>query len=315
MKINKSFLQMVAALWILIYHLWINISQTAAEQYIMVIAYVGVDIFFLVSAYSIAGREIRYGEFFRKRFLNIYFRFFFFVIIAGIYAGWSASRLFKTAFFIDFFEKGGGSFLWFLPSVLLLYLLYPLFLKWNLKYKTIAVLISWFLLSLLLEYVFGYTKIFIFTNRIPVILAGYLLKTHFKEITDRAKNLFINLLILTAGLILLYFFGFRHRLNFPLHEFFLVLGLPVAVSAAALSGYIKDSKIFSILGKASLELYALQMIFGADLVTALYRSSRSAALTDILMLIIMVCAAVAVSQVYRILQKFFRKLCKMPVSS
>ena len=315
MNINKNFLQSVAALWILVYHLWINISGSAAEQFLVTIAYAGVDIFFLVSSYSIAGRDIKYGEFFKTRFLNIYLRFVFFAIIAAIYAGWSIIRTFKTVLFIDFFEKGGGSFLWFLPSILLLYLLYPLFLKWKWKYKTIAVIAFWLLLSLLLEYAFGYTEVFIFTNRIPVIIAGYLLKTRFSNAVSHTKNIFINIMILLAGLALLYFFGFRVRINYPFHEFFLVLALPVCVSLCCLSGYIKDRGFFFITAKASLELYALQMIFGADLVTALYKYTKSAAITDILMIIIMLTAAVLLSLAYRILQKKFKILCKMSVSS
>ena len=56
MKVNKKVLQLIAAILILVFHLWINVTNLEIENYIRLISYVGVDIFFFVSAYAISQR-------------------------------------------------------------------------------------------------------------------------------------------------------------------------------------------------------------------------------------------------------------------
>ena len=60
MTVNKKFLQLTGALLIIIFHLWIKLSSSFVESFLVSIAYIGVDIFFLVSVTSLVNREINY---------------------------------------------------------------------------------------------------------------------------------------------------------------------------------------------------------------------------------------------------------------
>ena len=178
MTINKKFLQVIAAFQILFFHLWAPLTSTQIEQFILKTAYVGVDMFFFLSAYSLAGREIDYVPFLKDRVLKLYAKFAFFVLIMALFSkSFGVIRAVKSLTFIEFFQKGGGAFLWFIPAILIFYAVYPLFLKWNSRLKVIWVLLIWLTGSVFAEHVLSYTAVFIFTNRIPVILAGYLFKT------------------------------------------------------------------------------------------------------------------------------------------
>ena len=55
---NKKSIMAVSAMLILIYHLWINITNSTIEVYLRQLCVTGVDLFFFVSAYSIANRKI-----------------------------------------------------------------------------------------------------------------------------------------------------------------------------------------------------------------------------------------------------------------
>ena len=67
MTVNKKFLQLTGALLIIIFHLWIKLSNTFLESFLVSVAYIGVDIFFLVSVTSLVNREINYREFIINR--------------------------------------------------------------------------------------------------------------------------------------------------------------------------------------------------------------------------------------------------------
>jgi len=274
MKINKKLLQLIAALWILVFHLWMTVSGSEAEQYLVKIGYVGVDIFFFTAAYSLADKKLEYVSFIRDRFLNVYLKFVLLTLIALIYKGWSITRGLKIVSGIEFFQKGGGAFLWFIPAIMIFYLVYPLFLKINSRYKTIGVLLGWLLISLILDKVPGYTEVFIFTNRIPVILAGYVLKK--KDI-----NKWVGILMVPIGFSLMYFFGYTKKLNIPFKDFYFVLAVVLTVGLAYVSGYIRSGKTITFLASATIEIYGFQMIFGAKLAGYFYRLTNVKILTNI----------------------------------
>lgn len=294
MTINKRFLQFIAALWILIFHLWINLSGTIAEQFVIQIGYVAVDLFFFMAAYSLADKELEYLPFLKNRFVNIYLKFVIFAVIMAFCKGWDLIRAGKVIAGIELFEKGGGAFLWFLPALMVFYLVYPAFLKWNCKYKIGIVLLAWFVFSLASERVLAYNSIFIFTNRIPVILAGYVLKKR-----DLPK--WVPFVCLPLGVALLYFFGFQPRLNVPFYSFYFVLGIVLVVAIAGLSAYIPKVKIIDFLGSVTLEIYAVQMVFGFDFAKFVLSTTKNAALTDFCTILFVWIVALAFAKIYKVL--------------
>ena len=126
---NKKVIMSFSALMIIIFHLWINITKPNTniyliETYLRYIGYIGVDIFFFLSAYSLAKNEI-----------DNYLNFIIFGVIAFFFNKWSFLKLLKIIFGIEFLTKGGGSFLWFIPAIMIIYVFLPLYKKLDNKYK------------------------------------------------------------------------------------------------------------------------------------------------------------------------------------
>ena len=175
---NKKVIMSFSALMIIIFHLWINITKPNTniyliETYLRYIGYIGVDIFFFVSAYSLAKNEIdNYSNFIIKRFRKIYLKFIIFGVIAFFFNKWSFLKLLKIIFGIEFLTKGGGSFLWFIPAIMIIYILLPLYKKLDNKYKIITPIITiiTYLILVIILSINKKTTLFIFINRIPIIL-------------------------------------------------------------------------------------------------------------------------------------------------
>lgn len=298
MTINKKFLQVIAAFQILFFHLWAPLTSTQIEQFILKTAYVGVDMFFFLSAYSLAGREIDYVPFLKDRVLKLYAKFAFFTLIMALFSkSFGVIRVVKSLTLIEFFQKGGGAFLWFIPAILILYIIYPLFLKWNSRLKVIWVLLIWLTGSVFAEHVLSYTAVFIFTNRIPVILAGYLFKTYCTHNNNLRRSFIV---LIPLGVLLLYMYGFKVRLNFPLKDMFYVLAIPTVLGLVTLSSYVKKYVVTESLGSITLELYAVQMIFGQRILIFAYNIfNKNALLTNIFVTGVMLLLAYIISHVIK----------------
>ena len=298
MTINKKFLQVIAAFQILFFHLWAPLTSTQIEQFILKTAYVGVDMFFFLSAYSLAGREIDYVPFLKDRVLKLYAKFAFFVLIMALFSkSFGVIRAVKSLTFIEFFQKGGGAFLWFIPAILIFYAVYPLFLKWNSRFKVIWVLLIWLTGSVFAEHVLSYTAVFIFTNRIPVILAGYLFKTYCTKNNNLRRSFIV---LIPLGALLLHMYGFKVRLNFPIKDMFYVLAIPTVLGLATLSSYVKKYAVTESLGSITLELYAVQMIFGQRILIWAYNVfNKNALLTNIFVTGVMLLLAYIISHVIK----------------
>ena len=306
MTINKKFLQVIAAFQILFFHLWAPLTSTQIEQFILKTAYVGVDMFFFLSAYSLAGREIDYVPFLKDRVLKLYAKFAFFVLIMALFSkSFGVIRVVKSLTLIEFFQKGGGAFLWFIPAILILYIIYPLFLKWNSRLKVIWVLLIWLTGSVFAEHVLSYTAVFIFTNRIPVILAGYLFKTYCTKNNNLRRSFIV---LIPLGVLLLHMYGFKVRLNFPIKDMFYVLAIPTVLGLVTLSSYVKKYAVTESLGSITLELYAVQMIFGQRILIWAYNVfNKNALLTNIFVTAVMIVAAYIVSYVMKMPKRLIIK--------
>ena len=298
MTINKKFLQVIAAFQILFFHLWAPITSTQIEQFVLKTAYVGVDMFFFLSAYSLAGREIDYVPFLKDRVLKLYAKFAFFTLIMALFSkSFGVIRVVKSLTLIEFFQKGGGAFLWFIPAILIFYAVYPLFLKWNSRLKVIWVLLIWLVAGVFSEHVLSYTAVFIFTNRIPVILAGYLFKTYCTKHNNLRRSFIV---LIPLGALLLYMYGFKVRLNFPIKDMFYVLAIPSVIGLVMLSSYVKKCAVTDSLGSITLELYAVQMIFGQRILMWAYNVfNKNALLTNIFVTGVMLLLAYIISHVIK----------------
>ncbi|MDD6326947.1 MAG: acyltransferase [Lachnospiraceae bacterium] len=311
MKINKRFLQFIAAVWILAFHLWVPITATESERFIVLIGYVGVDLFFFLSAYSLADKEIDYKSFLIHRVVVLYVKFAIFVgLMAIAYISFRREKIWKALTFVDLFETGGGAFLWFIPAIILFYLVYPFFVKWDNKGKIMIILLGWLFFSVLLEQLAGYTKIFIFTNRIPIIMIGYACKKYSPKIRQAIPNVWVNGLSVAAlpvGLILLYYYGYYRRLHVPIHDAFYLLAIPVVLFFAWISSYVKNNRVWDVLGSVTLELYALQMIYGTKIALHIYVTVKNPVSANLGTFIVLFVLAYGLNVIFKIAERWILK--------
>lgn len=314
---NKKVIMSFSALMIIIFHLWINITKPNTniyliETYLRYIGYIGVDIFFFLSAYSLASNEIdNYSNFIIKRFKKIYLKFIIFGVIAFFFNKWSFLKLLKIIFGIEFLTKGGGSFLWFIPAIMIIYILLPLYKKLDNKYKIITPIITiiTYLILVITLSINKKTTLLIFINRIPIILLGYYfskLKIFEKLQKNNLLYYCVALCLTIFGLFFNYYLYLNHFYLSYFQDIFYVLSIPLIIGVILLLDKIKVNKLFNYLGSITLEVYAIQMIFGYYLTGKLVKIISNSFLINIISIVIVILIASFFNLIFN--QKNIKKL-------
>ncbi len=271
----------LAALFIIIFHFWMPLTNTMIEASIYRSTYIGVDIFFLVSAYSLSKREhINYLEFIRNRLLNVYLPFVIMAIICAIYKRWNILQLLKVVSGVEFFTKGGGSFLWFAIAIMLIYLMAPgvIILKNKTGWKAGAlVILAWLIIVVVLQYVFDYSTIFIMLNRIPIFVLG-LCYEDIKRVLGKCESACIVTGLILGGIII-YFCCSNVRISKPITDIYYLFVIPFTVAFVLLFDYLSDrinlqEGLLGFVGSFTLEIYGMQMIFGYAIETKIFKFLR-----------------------------------------
>ena len=301
---NKKSVMAFCALQILIFHLWITPSD--ASEIILFLkqtAYFGVDVFFFLSGYSLAGSVINdYFGFVVFRFKKIYLKFLLFSVVAFLYLKWDFVRLLKVIFGVELFEKGGGSFLWFLPAIMLFYIAFPYFQKWDKRKRKETFVVTfglWAVIAFVLTSFTNYSAMFIFWNRIPVFLVGYYMYDLKDLLTLKSKVKGIGgLVLLFLGVLLLYQFGFLTKLQVPFVDMFYIMAIPVSVGVALLVDFVPDKSVIKWIGSSTLEIYAVQMIFGYPIANQMMLATKKIPLTNIVTLLLVLVISVGIHYLY-----------------
>lgn len=308
---NKKTIMAFAALQILIFHLWINISSSEIENFIKQISYIGVDIFFFLSGYSLYRSDTgNYFQFISNRFRNVYNKFILFALVAAWVNKWDMVYALKVIFGIDLIQNGGKAFLWFLPAIMLFYLIVPLYKKFDARNRMVAILtlgVLWLLIALLFTYGITSVPIAIWWNRVPIFFMGYYLAGFHanRKITGhRASYIAGFALIAAADVILAYRYAYKVKLNQPIEDMFYILVIPLAIGIALLISMIKENKLIRAIGSSSLELYAMQMIFGYTWANQILSKTKSIPITDIATMIILIASAIIVHYLYEVIYRF-----------
>lgn len=275
MKCKKS-LMGLAALLILVFHFYIPFTGTDFEKSLYKGAYLGVDIFFFVSAYSLSRRGIySYFGFLKNRLLKIYVPFVLFSVVGFIYGKWEITRFLKVISGVEFFTKGGGAFLWFFIGIMIFYFLAPFMVKAKFKFGFPAMgvmLLLWLALVVLLEYVFKYRPLFILVNRLPIFVLG-LYYDRIRDVMHTKAGVIISTLGLICGYAAVYKYASFQLLNKPVYNTYYIVALPFVFFLIVIWDYVSDRATIknvplNFLGGFTLELYALQMIFGYKIETS-----------------------------------------------
>lgn len=303
---NKSTVMAFCGLQILVFHLWITVANgNIIEAFLKNTAYIGVDIFFFMSAYSFANREISsYGAFVKNRFFSVYLKFLIFCVVAFFYSGWPIMRLGTTMIGWQFLTRGGGAFLWFLPAIMLLYLIFPLYKKFDEKKRELAIgtlCIVWLLGAFFITKITGLSHLAIMWNRLPMYFLGYYWGRVLSEKNlkiSAVQQLVAGVVLTVVGVVITYNYGFMVRLQNPFIDMFYIASIPFALGVMLLVDLIPSVKIIKMVGASTLEMYALQMIFGYRLANVILAKTNNALLTNLIIIISIIVVSVLLSLIY-----------------
>lgn len=328
---NKKTIMAFSAMQIMIFHLWVYIFMgNELEIFLRQTAFVGVDIFFFLSAFSLGSREITgYTSFMAGRFKAVYLKFLIFAVVAYIYKGWSLGYFFQVITGIDLIKKGGGAFLWFLPAIMVFYAIFPLIQRCDRKNRIVTFLTMigiWLVVGLVLTVQKKCGHIFIFWNRIPIFMLGYYCAASKKvralfgkgdngiehnkasNCKERRGNtvsintirVIVGIILTVIGLVMAYFSAFKLRLQVPIKDMFYITVIPVSVGLVLLVGMIPEIKAIQVIGAATLEIYAVQMIFGYDIANKVLMISENSGITNLVTIFVVVAVSVALQSLYKV---------------
>lgn len=311
---NKKTIMAFSAILILIFHLWINVTDTRIEIFLRQLSVIGVDIFFFVSSYSLGKRKnIEYKSFIKNRFQKVYLKFIILSIIGMFIFNWNIKKFITIILGIELLTKGGGSFLWFLPGIMIMYIILPLYIKLDSKHPKIAPLIviaSEIFITIIISCFTNYQEIFILTNRIPIILLGYYFAKHhiFEYLKTTKKRYWLTTIItLTLGIIISYLVNIYHfRLDW-FKDVFYILYIPLIIGFILLIDSIKENKISKLIGSITLELYGIQMIFGFKIANDILGYTKEKLLSNIITILILIIIASIMKKLFDLIDNKISK--------
>ncbi len=276
----------IAALLILIYHLF-PIPRTGGVGSGMIRAaiassYIGVDIFVFLSGYSVSfSKTDPYLPYIRKRCLRLYPVFILSIVCALLLKQMDFPRALLTVTGLDLFLSGGGSFLWFIPAVMIFYLIAPvltkLFKRFGSKRALAGSLFVWAALVYIVEEAGRLSGAGIFLMRLPVFLIG-LFASDYEGRWKSGYTLAAGLMLLVPGVYLVTKYGSLHQINEPLTDLYYVLAIPLVLGLVLLLSLLFQTcrpSFLSFIGGLTLELYCFQMVFGSFFYEAVYFVTRS----------------------------------------
>ena len=283
----------IAAIWIFVFHTWIPVFYEPTngltaflhniEEYLRLIGYCGVDIFLLLSGMGLtyAIRKGSLARFYYRRIRRVYLPYLAAAIIRWPIDQWPFREFFENATGLSFYTKHIHTFCWFVPAIITLYLIFPLYYKFFSKAKskmlfTSAAITVWFMLSIVVH---GHMRfdLYGFTNRIPVFLIGIYFGELSKEpekIKFTKKHYIAVIAALAAGLFLAYMYNFRDfELIIPGGKAVLP-NILISISASFLIAKLLEklerslpkfgrvlNEVFCFWGKMSLEMYCAYICF------------------------------------------------------
>lgn len=332
----------IAAIWILVFHKWIQLTVDPAdgsfelinflEKFIKKIGFCGVDIFLMLSGIGLtfAIKKESLPKFYYRRIRRIILPFLAIAVIRWRLEKWNTQLFLRNISGYNFYTVKIYSFLWFVPAIITLYLLFPLYYKIFSKVKdkimfTTGTVTLWLLITLIVRDKMR-IDMFGFTNRIPIfvigILFGYLTQNR-KEIVFTIQTYLHLLVTLSLGLYLAYisnFFGYGLIVpvgNCCFPNCLIAVSLPFLI-AKVLDVFERRLylfgkgvvKVLSFFGTFSLEFYCVQEWFAGIMIPKLTEKGWSNLKINIAIFLMIT----AVSWAASVMFKYFWKLVEFPFS-
>lgn len=258
-----------AMLWVILFHSKSTINGPL--NIIKVIGYGGVDIFLMLSGLGLYFSYVKNEnkkEFYYRRLIRILPTYIPLVLIFTIISHKiDIKTIFLNITTLSFWMNNPNKFDWYIPSLMILYLITPVYLDYFEKYRSKATLLLIFL-SIILSIILSTTKLnylLIFTIRIPVFLLGIQIG-YYIDIDKKIelKSILLYIILLVVGLIFLIFnikFFDKYLFSLGLWWYpFILITLPLCLLLSALFDFINIkiklmNKVLLFFGVYSLEIY------------------------------------------------------------
>ena len=267
-----------AALFIFVYHVvtvtyFYAFDSHSLFAYFCRIGFLGVDIFFFLSGmgliHSLERNSLK--DYYLRRISRVYFPFFVGGLMQMIIYGLEPLEFIKRVTCYSFYAEYMYSLLWFVPAILTIYLVFPLYHKLmsRAKSKPVFILMTialWYILEMIFRN--AETDLFGFFNRIPIFLMGCLYST-VKEDELSLERWLLAVLGTVAGMYSLYLAEFDTvTFILPVSDcgiptFLVAISLPYVL--AGIMEKFESAKAMKILrkipaffGLMSLEFYCMQ---------------------------------------------------------
>lgn len=266
---GKSMFMGLAMLWIIAFHYGFLVDSPV--NFIIARGYLGVDIFIFLSSFSLCTslkREPHYMPFIKRRLSRIipmWWLLITFLLIVNILIGRNYPQ--NILQFICYYSGLGWWFFhnepfgtyyyeWYIPTLLLFYLLVPLLYRMNKKN-----IIYLFVTSIVCIFILQYFKIEerlvnLSIVRIPMLIYGVILfKIYNKEFNEHISHRYLTISSVIGLVVFLLSLG--GVINFVLFGF--IFAVPLVLTFCALIFRGLCNRVFSFIGAITLELYLLHI--------------------------------------------------------
>ena len=293
---HRSQIMGLAAMWVFVFHVRneLNIFDNIrflgwAEFYCNTFGFCGVDIFLLLSGWGLyhAINKHNLKVFYKRRFRRLILPFLTVAVVTALYDQWDILRCIKAITGWTFLTENVYEPIWFIPSIALLYLFFPLyrliFDKFSNKYVFTAVAVAfWYALAVLGTMLSSRSDIYLFINRIPVFMVGILFgwMTYNKKKVGGIVPWLALVTMLVSGLVIMnnvLFEEWRFLLPEPRNGLpALLIGISmcfiIGKMFSLLDRIVFIQKSYGFIGMMSLEFYVIQEIIINTLFKEVYSS-------------------------------------------
>lgn len=279
----RTFMMGVAILCIMVFHTTDIFVVPKFMEFIQRTGYLGVDIFFFVSAYGLyysMQKPTTQRQWYLRRLKRILPAFWLVSILMGVMVHWSLYDHLREETFFGFLlpwtnqDRFYNVIFWYIPAALLFYLIFPAMYKYRkwvmLGFLPITIL-SYAISTLSLSFlnVHGWSPYLAwFFGRIPIFLLGMVVAEHEDEMRKRVNvPVTVALVVLSIAafvLLELHAMGITKVLSFPCSDFCLMaFSIPfISFVCSLLQNYVKILNPFILFcGRYSLEIYLLHVAF------------------------------------------------------
>lgn len=257
---NRLFLMSVAVLWVTAFHyaMYGNLLRVDIINLILGKGYLGVDVFFFLSAYGLcySFQDHSISDFYIRRIKRLYPQYLVFLVVlllafsSNFSLPWYKVALFQGTGLMSFTQN---DIEWYVPALIVLYLCFPLLYKLTDKIYKAGELASCaliFAIALLVPFT-SHHMFYLFPPRFIIIFVGIMT---YMAVRDRNER-YLHVIYAFCAILGIFYLG-EEKINVSLSG---SLFIPILLYLLGqLPVNIKESKVLDFIGANTLEIYLAQ---------------------------------------------------------